>query len=439
MSPSAALQEEYGRCLERDFRRGHTGVCADQSLKELLWHHLLADPDLHQALRGEDTLATLATALRGHLDLGAALRNLAKAFEVLELAAINLYFFPWRKEFGTIKTFSGVYVHVLQGILPEADLARSFRRLGYVPRDGLRLALAQLPPGPALLGAACGFFAARVECEILGKMVQELEPCLPLPEDLLRARRESAGSLEACVAKLRSLVRRPAGKGGPPEPPEGVDLYQEGPEEPLAGGRLAPLPLCERGATRGPWEQQPWSPPLEDRNKQGDSEESYGNGIPDPEDPSLETAFSFISLRRELSRAAETDSSAQPLSRFLPPGAPFESTSFQGMSDLASPPSRPPRSPQLSPLVARRPQPLGAGPPCYHLHSCLFPGALPASCCNTCRSLHGSGCDIAQLCRGKSHDLEELQTMKQQRLWLQRTEVDKLLHDGGGGGGGPWQ
>ncbi|XP_062817926.1 spermatogenesis-associated protein 2-like protein [Anolis carolinensis] len=431
MSPSAALQEEYGRCLERDFRRGHTGICADQSLKELLWHHLLADPDLHRALRGEDTLATLATALRGHLDLGATLQNLTKAFEVLELAAINLYFFPWRKEFATIKTFSGVYVHVLQGVLPEADLTRSFRRLGYVPRDGFRLALAQLPPGPALLGTACSFFAARVECEILGKLVQELEPCLPSPEELLRARRESAGSLEACVAKLRSLVQRPTRKEGTPEPPEGVDLYQEGPEEPLAGRQLPPLPLRECGATSGPWEQLPWRQPLEDRSK-GDSEEPYDNGIPDPEEPSQEMAFSFISLRRELSRAAETDSSAQPLSRFLPPGAPFESTSFQGQSGLASPPSRLPRSPQLSPLDPHRP-----GPPCYHLHSCLFPGALPASCCNTCRSLHGSGCGTAQICRGNNHDLEELQSAKQQRLWLQRTEVDKLLHDGGGGG--PWQ
>uniref|UniRef100_H9GVT0 Spermatosis associated 2 like n=1 Tax=Anolis carolinensis TaxID=28377 RepID=H9GVT0_ANOCA len=314
-------------------------------------------------------------------------------------------------------TFSGVYVHVLQGVLPEADLTRSFRRLGYVPRDGFRLALAQLPPGPALLGTACSFFAARVECEILGKLVQELEPCLPSPEELLRARRESAGSLEACVAKLRSLVQRPTRKEGTPEPPEGVDLYQEGPEEPLAGRQLPPLPLRECGATSGPWEQLPWRQPLEDRSKvweveegylcfsplQGDSEEPYDNGIPDPEEPTLETAFSFISLRRELSRAAETDSSAQPLSRFLPPGAPFESTR----------------------------------PPCYHLHSCLFPGALPASCCNTCRSLHGSGCGTAQICRGNNHDLEELQSAKQQRLWLQRTEVDKLLHDGGGGG--PWQ
>lgn len=106
MEPGPALQEEYRRCLERDFRRGHVGACSDASLKELLWHHLLEDPELHCSLDGEDTLAMLAAALRGHLDTKGALRDLARAFEVLELAAVNLYFFPWRKEFATIKVNS---------------------------------------------------------------------------------------------------------------------------------------------------------------------------------------------------------------------------------------------------------------------------------------------------------------------------------------------
>lgn len=102
MTPSALLQE-YCRCLERDFRRGHTGVCTDLSLKELLWRHLLEDPELHCTLHGDDLFPMLAAALQGHLDLVVALQNLCQAFEVLELAAVNLYFFPWRKEFSSIK------------------------------------------------------------------------------------------------------------------------------------------------------------------------------------------------------------------------------------------------------------------------------------------------------------------------------------------------
>ncbi|XP_061449936.1 spermatogenesis-associated protein 2-like protein isoform X2 [Rhineura floridana] len=456
MSPGAALQvqEEYRRCLERDFRRGHTGVCADLSLKEMLWRGLLEDPELHCGLRGEDTFAMLAAALRGQLDLGAALRNLGRAFEVLELAAVNLYFFPWRKEFGTIKTFSGVYVHILQGVLPEADITRSFRRLGYIPRDNLHLVISQLPPGAALLAAACCFFAARVECEILEKIMEHLEPCTASPEELLQARQEAKGSLEACVAKLQSLVQWPRGKEFRVELADGIDLYQESAEgqsqycEPL-GAKLPspqqhPLPLSERSSPRLRSREQhlrSLQGCTENRSKMQvpGQEEPYGNGILVSEGPDPETSFSFISLRHELSRTTEADYPTQPGSRYLSPSPHYDSPGPQPhrASSPSSPSARQPRSPQLSPAGMRRAHGLGAGLastelPRYHLHSCMRPGALPASCCNTCRLLHSRGCDGAQVCRS-SHHMEELQSEKQQRLWLQRTELEKLLHEGSGG------
>ncbi|XP_025030697.1 spermatogenesis-associated protein 2-like protein [Python bivittatus] len=444
MNRGALLQDEYRRCLERDFHRGHVGACSDASLKDLLRHHLLEDSELHCSLDGEDTFATLAAALRGHLDLRGALRDLGRAFEVLELAAVNLYFFPWRKEFGTIKTFSGVYVHVLQGVLPEADLARSFRRLGYVQQDHLHLVNSRLPPGANLLSAACCFFAARVECEILAKIVEELEPRVVPPDELLMARKEAKGSLERCVAKLQSLARWPRSREVRPEPSDGLDLYRESPEgqspygEP-SGGRLLsrePAPLSECGSPRLlRREQPPWSPQalVESRSEPSWTREpSCGNGLLASEGPDLATSFSFISLRRELSRTAEMDFPAQLGNPFLAPSIPHESPALQahGAGGPASP-SRQPRS-------LRHTQGLGMGaaaePVHYQMHSCLLPGALPCSCCNTCRLLHGSSCDGAQICRNHHH-VEELQSEKQQRLWLQRTEVDRLLHEAGG----PWQ
>ncbi|XP_060110447.1 spermatogenesis-associated protein 2-like protein [Heteronotia binoei] len=449
MNPGAALQEEYRRCLERDFRRGHMGVCADSSLKQVLWRQLLEEPELHCALQGEDTFAMIAGALRGQLDLGVALQNLCRAFEVLELAAVNLYFFPWRKEFSTIKTFSGVYVHVLQGVLSEADIARSFHRMGYVQRDNLHLVISQLPPGAGLLRVACSFFAARVECEILGKIVEETELCGISSEELLQARREVRGGLEGCVAQLQSLARWPRGKDFCTEPADGVDLYGESPEEPNRygeppGSRLPPL------HQPAPYERSSCSPRLRSKELHARSpqglpegrsklwgpglEQPYGNGLMASEGPDLETSFSFISLRRELSRLSDTDSSpVQPGSQFLSPIPHYGSSSPQprSPSSPASPSARQPRSPQLSPLGLRRAQGLVSGvmgpePPRYHLHSCLLPGALPSSCCGSCRLLHGSGCEMAQHCRS-AHHVEELQSEKQQRLWLQRTEVDKLL------------
>ncbi|XP_050778637.1 spermatogenesis-associated protein 2-like protein isoform X1 [Gopherus flavomarginatus] len=102
MGSSSLVQQKYRKCLERDFRRGQSGVCTDLALREWLQQRLLADPELHYALRN-DVFAMLTSSLQGWDALPLALRGLARAFEVLELAAVNLHLLPWRKEFSTIK------------------------------------------------------------------------------------------------------------------------------------------------------------------------------------------------------------------------------------------------------------------------------------------------------------------------------------------------
>ncbi|XP_070617874.1 spermatogenesis-associated protein 2-like protein [Erythrolamprus reginae] len=439
MASGAGLQEEYRRCLERDFRRGHVGACSDAGLRERLWHRLLDDAELHGRLGGEETLPTLAAALRGHLDSKAALRGLARAFEVLEVAAVNLYFFPWRKEFATIKTFSGVYVHALQGVLPEAELARSFRRLGYVQQDRLHLVNSRLPPSASLLCTACCFFAARVECQILAKIVEELEPQVVPPKELLKARKEAKGSLDRCVAKLQNPTRWPRSRELPSDLSGGLDLYRESPEghsfyrEP-AGSRLwgpEASSLSECSSPRLP--RKSYQPLAESRSEPPWSRESScGNGVLGPEESDLATSFSFISLRRELGRTSELDFPAQLGGPYMFSGLGGYESSDPPSQATSGPPSPPSRrslgqasphgsTPGLSPKPVR-----------YQMHGCLLPGSLPCSCCNTCQLLHVGSCDGVQLCRSLHHLVEELQSEKQQRLWLQRTEVDRLLQEGGG-------
>lgn len=99
---SSSLSEDYRLCLERELRRGRAGVCGDPSLRAVLWQILVEDFDLHGALQ-DDALALLTDGLWGRADLAPALRGLARAFELLELAAVHLYLLPWRKEFTTIK------------------------------------------------------------------------------------------------------------------------------------------------------------------------------------------------------------------------------------------------------------------------------------------------------------------------------------------------
>lgn len=101
---SSSLSEDYRLCLERELRRGRAGVCGDPSLRAVLWQILVEDFDLHGALQ-DDALALFTDGLWGRADLAPALRDLARAFELLELAAVHLYLLPWRKEFTTIKVW----------------------------------------------------------------------------------------------------------------------------------------------------------------------------------------------------------------------------------------------------------------------------------------------------------------------------------------------
>ncbi|XP_067392864.1 spermatogenesis-associated protein 2-like protein [Emydura macquarii macquarii] len=477
MGPGWAVQQEYRRCLERDFRRGHAGVCADPPLRESLQQRLLEDPQLHGALQS-DVFATLARSLRGADDLPVALRGLAGAFEVLERAAVNLHLLPWRKEFGTIKTFSGVYVHSLQAALSDPDIAKSFRSMGYVQRDDHHFVLSRLPPEAELVQAACGFFAARVECEILEEILQRLGPCRVSAEDLIQLRMGTR-DLDDCVEKLQRLTSWPqdkeAGATTAPGCADSIDLYRGALESPEAvnlyseptGAVLqsSPWGRTPQWLLRPPsWEQspKPWREaadvpyPEALRENEGRIWDKLGANESGQEQPYRNrtepqpAAFSFISLRRELSRVS--DSVCPEVVGSPPRSSPSDSAGLKphgdaswlmprsageavpaecsaaGLWPQAAENARglPPAAPRLESSTWNVPQ-----PPCYQLHSCLGRGALPSYSCSTCCLLHARGCAALQTCRS-SHRMQELQCETQQRMWLQKAEVDMLLQEGAG-------
>ncbi|TEA40434.1 hypothetical protein DBR06_SOUSAS30610012 [Sousa chinensis] len=396
---SSSLSEDYRLCLERELRHGRAGVCGDPSLRAVLWHILVEDFDLHGALQ-DDALALLTDGLWGRADLAPALRGLARAFELLELAAVHLYLLPWRKEFTTIKTFSGGYVHVLKGALSEDLLIQSFQKMGYVRRDDHRLMVAALPPARQLVQVALGCFALRLECEILGEVLAQLGTSMLPAEELLQARRASA-DVASCVAWLQQRLARE--EEPPPVPPRGsparcqarLDLYRdlqedEGSDETSLYGGPSPgpdSPPSELACQPLFWEQSArlWG-------MGGGAWEAEASSPASEEEPEAE-AFSLLSLRRELLSGPGDLAAPQA------PGAPEQAS--------------PPRVPE---------------PPGYQTHSCLGPGALPTLCCDTCRQLHTSHCATLATCR-PGHPLRALHGNHQRRLWLQRAQVDTLLYD----------
>uniref|UniRef100_A0A8C5Z8A6 Spermatosis associated 2 like n=1 Tax=Marmota marmota marmota TaxID=9994 RepID=A0A8C5Z8A6_MARMA len=330
----------------------------------------------------------------------------------------------WPDQAPPLQTFSGGYVHVLKGVLSEELLIQSFQKMGYVRRDSHRLMVTALPPACQLVQVALGCFALRLECEILGEVLTQLGTSVLPAEELLRARRAS-GDVASCVAWLQQRLAQD--EEPPPLPPRGTpaayraprDLYRdlqedEGSEEaslygePSPGADSPPVELAYRPPL---WEQSAklwgtgggaWEPPAEELPRA--SSPPYGTLEEELEpEPS---AFSFLSLRHELSRPGDLAAPEGPVSpgRASPRHVRAEGASAYG------------------PV----PEPLS-----YQAHSCLAPGALPTLCCDTCHQLHAAHCTALSACR-PSHSLRALLSEAQRRLWLQRAQVDTLLYDSPG-------
>lgn len=325
-----------------------------------------------------------------------------------------------------LQTFSGGYVHVLKGVLSEELLIQSFQKMGYVRRDNHRLMVAAPPPACQLVQVALGCFALRLECEILGEVLTQLGTSVLPAEELLRARRAS-GDVASCVAWLQQRLAQD--EEPPPLPPRGcpaaygapLDLYRdlqedEGSEEASLYGEPSPgfdSPAVELAYQPPLWEQSAklwgsgghtWEPPA----KQLSQASSPPYGALEEELEPEPSAFSFLSLRHELSRPGDL---ATPEA----PGSPGRASPRHGRVEGA------PAS-----AYGSVPEPLG-----YHAHSCLAPGALPALCCDTCRQLHAAHCATLPAC-SPGHSLRALLSDTQRRLWLQRAQVDSLLYDSPG-------
>lgn len=101
------LVEKYRIHLESRIEEGDQSfVCRDEKLcKEV--KALLTKANPHKILNqlGLDSLTVIENSLEAFSfktgNLG--LKKVSKAFEVLELAALNLYLYPWRREYKFVK------------------------------------------------------------------------------------------------------------------------------------------------------------------------------------------------------------------------------------------------------------------------------------------------------------------------------------------------
>lgn len=180
------LVAAYDHSLEQQIlRRGSNLSCQDEDLSKQV-EELLSDGDAQEThCLGLDSLRVMeeslkaaaasapTTASSGRIQARGGLLGLAKAFEVLEQAALNLYLGPWREEYKVVKMYSGIFTHCIKPVLSMPQIEKLFGMLGYQPsmshHQQLSLQSARVSSASLndLLCLSCAFFLARCECRLL--------------------------------------------------------------------------------------------------------------------------------------------------------------------------------------------------------------------------------------------------------------------------------
>lgn len=176
------LVESYSKCLEHRIEHGDsTLVCGDPELiVEVVSFLQDRDAESIHSLLGlnplkvmEESLMSVQSALPTthgpHCVAKGGLVGLAKAFEVLELAALNLYLGPWRKEYKLVKMYSGMFTHCVKPVLSMPQILELFGLLGYKagPTRSDELRLSSAVSTQDFRNLSFVFFVARCECRLL--------------------------------------------------------------------------------------------------------------------------------------------------------------------------------------------------------------------------------------------------------------------------------
>ncbi|XP_057204412.1 spermatogenesis associated 2-like [Triplophysa rosa] len=207
------LVEKYRTHLESRIGKGDRSfVCRDEKLcKEVEVLLTKGNAEKILNLRGLESLTVIENSLQafsfktGHLGL----EKVSKAFEVLELAALNLYLYPWRKEYKFVKMFSGMFTHCIKPALTLQQAKELFGLLGYQPvshYEEQELALdSKLLTADFILGLACAFFTARIECQLLlstlGSVDTSVESVLQLVKE-----RQKGHSLHLALENTKKKI-----------------------------------------------------------------------------------------------------------------------------------------------------------------------------------------------------------------------------------------
>ncbi|XP_029468440.1 spermatogenesis-associated protein 2 [Rhinatrema bivittatum] len=132
-----------------------------------------------------------------------SLRALHIAFGMLETVGINLFLYPWKKEFRHIKTYTGPFVYYVKSALTDEDIRQILNYMGYIQELGTIYKLKDMVDTAQVKWISFELFLARVECELLLEIHLQVKDKGYLEFDVIHERKNSNEDVRGCSDELK--------------------------------------------------------------------------------------------------------------------------------------------------------------------------------------------------------------------------------------------
>ncbi|KAI5630231.1 hypothetical protein C0J50_10306 [Silurus asotus] len=163
--------ERYVTFYSRPWSEGRMKVCKDAQLmdqaRQVVFTQCEAAHTFTLLPFYPTVIDIINTNTNTNISPTSVLQRLSKAFEVLELFCVNLFLFPWKKEFKTLKKFTGHFVYYIKAVLPLQTTWSILQSIGYDSETDTEYKISDSPDPKQAKEMGFELFLARIECEHL--------------------------------------------------------------------------------------------------------------------------------------------------------------------------------------------------------------------------------------------------------------------------------
>ncbi|KAM6339572.1 spermatogenesis-associated protein 2 isoform 2-T2 [Alca torda] len=132
-----------------------------------------------------------------------SLHSLHNAFSMLETVGINLFLYPWKKEFKNIKTYTGPFVYYVKSALTEDDVRQILNYMGYVQELGTMYKLKEQVDAIQVKMVSFELFLAKVECAQLLEIHLQVKDKGYSEIDVINERKNSTEDVRGCSEAMK--------------------------------------------------------------------------------------------------------------------------------------------------------------------------------------------------------------------------------------------